>query len=81
MLPAAQIDASTTGDVAGALIGRLGGTFGALVGGLKFKVAMTSLLSADVRYSLQVPASDGKATRTDFGLGGRRRQCRGQHGR
>lgn len=70
MTPAVQIGSSTTGGVAGALIGRLGGTFGALVGGLKFKEAMTSLLIADVRSSLQVAASEGKATRTDFGLGG-----------
>lgn len=70
MTPAVQIGSSTTGGVAGALLGRFGGSLGALVGGLKFKEAMTSLLIADVRSSLQVAASEGKATRTDFGLGG-----------
>lgn len=70
MTPAVQIGSSTTGGIGGALLGRLGGTVGAIAGGLKFKEAMTSLLIADVRSSIQVASAEGKATRTDFGLGG-----------
>lgn len=70
MTPAVQIASSTTGGIGGALLGTLGGTLGAIAGGLKFKEAMTSLLIADVRSSIQVASAEGKATRTDFGLGG-----------
>lgn len=70
MTPNVQIGSSTTGGLGGALLGRLGGTFGALAGSLKFKEAMTSLLIADVRSSIQVAAAEGKATKTEFGLGG-----------
>ena len=69
MTPAVQIGAQTTGGVGGALAGRLG-VFGVLAGGLKFKEASTSLLVADVRSSLQVAAAEGKATKTDFNIGG-----------
>lgn len=70
MTPTVQIGSSDTGAIGGALLGRLGGTLGALAGGLKFKSAATSLLIADVRSSIQVAAAEGKATKTDFGIGG-----------
>jgi curli biogenesis system outer membrane secretion channel CsgG len=69
MTPAVQIGAQTTGGLGGAVLGRLG-VFGALAGGLKFKEASTSLLVSDVRSSLQVAAAEGKATKTDFSIGG-----------
>jgi curli biogenesis system outer membrane secretion channel CsgG len=70
MTPTVQIGSSTTGGVGGALLGRLGGALGAIAGSLKFKEASTSLLIADVRSSIQVAAAEGKATKTDFGIGG-----------
>lgn len=69
MTPVVQIAASDTGGIGGALLGRLG-VLGALAGGLKFKEAETSLLIADVRSSLQVAAAEGKASKTDFSVGG-----------
>ena len=69
MTPNVQVAASDTGGIGGALMGRLG-VLGAIAGGLKFKEASTSLLIADVRSSIQVAAAEGKATKTDFGIGG-----------
>lgn len=69
MTPNVQIGSSTTGGLGGFLGGKLG-VVGALAGGLKFKEASTSLLIADVRSSIQVAAAEGKATKTDFSLGG-----------
>jgi len=69
MTPNVQIAANNTGGIGGFLGGRLG-VLGAIAGGLKFKEASTSLLIADVRSSIQVAAAEGKATKTDFSLGG-----------
>lgn len=69
MTPNVQVGSSTTGGLGGALAGRFG-ALGALVGGLKFKEASTSILVSDVRSSIQVAAAEGKATKTDFGIGG-----------
>ena len=72
MTPAVQIAANNTGGVGGTLIGGALSHFGlgGLSGGLKFKEASTSLIIADVRSSLQVAAAEGKATKTDFDIGG-----------
>jgi len=75
MTPDVQLAASNTGGVGGAVGGLLGNKLGlpglgAVAGGLKFKEANTSLLIADVRSSIQVAAADGKATKTDFSVGG-----------
>lgn len=72
MTPAVQIAANNTGGVGGALAGGLLNKFGlgGVAGGLKFKEASTSLVVADVRSSLQVAAAEGKATKTDFDIGG-----------
>ena len=72
MTPAVQIAANNTGGVGGALAGGLLNKFGlgGVAGGLKFKEASTSLVIADVRSSLQVAAAEGKATKTDFDIGG-----------
>jgi curli biogenesis system outer membrane secretion channel CsgG len=73
MTPNVQVAANNTGGVGGALGGLLGGKLGAissLAGGLKFKEASTSLLVADVRSSIQVAAAEGKASKTDFSIGG-----------
>jgi len=72
MTPAVQIAANNTGGVGGALIGGALSHFGlgGVTGGLKFKEASTSLIIADVRSSIQVAAAEGKATKTDFDIGG-----------
>lgn len=69
LTPHVQVASSDTGGVGGLLAGRLG-VIGAIAGGLKFKEASTSILVADVRSSLQVASAEGRATKTDFGIGG-----------
>jgi curli biogenesis system outer membrane secretion channel CsgG len=69
LTPNVQVGSSDTGGVGGLLAGRLG-VLGVIAGGVKFKEASTSILVADVRSSLQVAAAEGKATKTDFNLGG-----------
>lgn len=72
MTPDVQVAASNTGGVGGAVgsvLRRIPGV-GAIGGGLKFKEASTSILIADVRSSLQVAAAEGKASKTDFSVGG-----------
>jgi curli biogenesis system outer membrane secretion channel CsgG len=72
MTPAVQIAANNTGGMGGALIGGALSHFGlgGVTGGLKFKEASTSLVIADVRSSIQVASAEGKATKTDFDVGG-----------
>lgn len=69
LTPNVQVSASNTGGLGGMLTGKLG-PLGAVVGGLKFKEASTSMLVSDVRSGIQVAAAEGKATKTDFGIGG-----------
>jgi curli biogenesis system outer membrane secretion channel CsgG len=72
MTPNIQVSSSDTGGVGGAIGGALLGRFGlgGVAGGLKFKEASTSLLISDVRSSIQVASAEGKATKTDFDVGG-----------
>lgn len=72
LTPVVQIGATDTGGIAGAMGGLLNrlGPIAALAGGLQFKEAETSILIADVRSSLQVAAAEGKASKTDFSIGG-----------
>ena len=77
MTPDVQIASSNSGGVGGAVggvIGRITGGrlpgVGGVTGGLKFKEAQTSILIADVRSSIQVAAAEGKASKTDFSIGG-----------
>ena len=72
MTPAVQIAANNTGGVGGSLVNGALSRFGlgGVTGGLKFKEASTSLVVADVRSSIQVAAAEGKATKTDFDVGG-----------
>jgi curli biogenesis system outer membrane secretion channel CsgG len=69
MTPNVLVGANTSGGLGGFLGGKLG-VLGAIAGGLKFKDASTSLLLADVRSSIQVAAAEGKASKTDFSIGG-----------
>ncbi|MBV8470208.1 MAG: hypothetical protein JOY60_10180 [Burkholderiaceae bacterium] len=69
MTPNVQVSASDTGGIGGYVAGALS-RWSSLFGNLKFKEASTSILIADVRSSIQVAAAEGKATKTDFGVGG-----------
>ena len=63
-----QSNASGIGGLLGSLGGRLGG-LGGFVGGLKFKKADALLTMIDNRSGVQVGVAEGKASKTDFGLG------------
>jgi hypothetical protein len=68
--PAIQISDGNAGGMGGALggLGRRVG-LGAVAGGVKFKEAMTTILIADARTTVQIAAAEGKAKKTDFSLG------------
>jgi hypothetical protein len=71
MTPNVQMSANTGGvggALGGALLSRVG--IAGVAGALKFKEASTSILISDVRSSIQVAAAEGKATKTDFDIGG-----------
>ena len=77
LTPDVQISSSNSGGVGAAVGGVLdritGGRLpgvGGVTGGLKFKEAGTSILIADVRSSIQVASAEGKASKTDFSIGG-----------
>ncbi|MDD5296894.1 MAG: CsgG/HfaB family protein [Rhodocyclaceae bacterium] len=65
-----QNNAGGVGAALGGIFGAGGHLAGAIVGGLKFKQAQTSMLVADARSGLQVAAATGSAEKTDFALGG-----------
>jgi curli biogenesis system outer membrane secretion channel CsgG len=71
MNPAIQIVDNNAGGAGGALsgVGRRFGRVGAIVGGVKFKEASTTILIADTRTTVQVAAAEGKAKKSDFSLG------------
>ncbi len=54
----------------GSLFGPLGMIAGAIVGGMKFKQAQTTLLLADTRSGIQLATAQGSAEKTDWGIGG-----------
>jgi hypothetical protein len=62
-------DAGAAGAALGLLPGKAGAIGGLLGGGMKSKVAQTSMVLADTRTSLQVAAAEGSAKATDFALG------------
>jgi hypothetical protein len=75
LTPDVVFSQSDAGGVGGAL-GGIGGVFGvggmiagAIVGGVKFKQAQTSMLVADARSGVQITAASGSAEKSDFGLG------------
>jgi curli biogenesis system outer membrane secretion channel CsgG len=70
LTPGVIFSDQNAGGVGGAAGGILGHRLGVVGGGVKFKEAQTSLLVADMRSGVQVAASEGKAKKTDFALGG-----------
>lgn len=75
LTPDVVFSQSDAGGVGGAIggIGRafgIGGMIaGAVVGGVKFKQAQTSMLVADARSGVQIASASGSAEKSDFGLG------------
>jgi curli biogenesis system outer membrane secretion channel CsgG len=57
-----------TGGAGGALGSVFRGPVGAVLGGLKFKQAQTSMLVGDMRTGVQVASAEGQARKTDFSL-------------
>lgn len=71
LTPGVTFSNDNAGGVGGAVGGVLSRRLGAVAaGGVKFKEAQTSLLVADVRSGVQVAAAEGRARKTDFGVGG-----------
>jgi hypothetical protein len=62
-------NAGGLGGALGGLLGGKAGTIGAVVGGLKFKEAQTSMLVADARSGVQVAAAEGSTKKADLSLG------------
>ncbi len=72
LTPAVVFSENNAGGMGGALGGLLGGkagAAGALIGGLKFKEAQTSMLVADARSGVQVAAAEGSSKKADLRLG------------
>jgi hypothetical protein len=71
LTPAVVFSENNAGGVGGAVVGGLfGRTAGAIVGGLKFKEAQTSMLVSDARSTVQVAAAEGSTRKADLGVGG-----------
>ena len=67
MEPAIIIDNDSTGKVAGGLAGFLGAGLGALAGSLESKVSVVTLSLYDIRSGVQISASEGNASATNYG--------------
>lgn len=65
--PAIIIDNDSTGKMAGALGGLIGGNFGRLAGSVESKASVVTLTMYDIRSSVQIAISEGNATATNFG--------------
>lgn len=65
--PAIIINDSSMGQVGSALGGALGGMFGAVAGGLQQKASVVTLSLFDIRSQVQIAASEGSATATNYG--------------
>jgi hypothetical protein len=71
LTPAVVFSENNAGGVGAAVGGMLGRRrLGAVVGGLKFKEAQTSMLLADARSTVQVAAAEGSTRKADLRLGG-----------
>jgi len=69
MTPNVVFSENNAGGVGGAVGGIFGGKAAAVVGGLKFKEAQTSMLVADARSGVQVAAAEGSTKKADLRLG------------
>jgi hypothetical protein len=72
LTPAVVFSENNAGGVGAGLGGLFGGggrLLGAVVGGLKFKEAQTSMLVADARSGVQVASAEGSSKKADLALG------------
>ena len=69
LTPNVVFSENNAGGVGGAVGGLLGRRAGAVVGGLKFQEAQTSMLVADARSGVQVAAAEGSTKKADLALG------------
>ncbi len=65
--PQIIINNSSVGKVAGSLAGLLGNSYGRIAGGLGMKSSVVTLSLFDIRSGLQISASEGSATSTNYG--------------
>ncbi|WP_035484699.1 hypothetical protein [Geminicoccus roseus] len=65
--PAIIINDASMGSVGGALGGLLPGVFGAVAGGMEQKASVVTMSLFDIRSQVQVAASEGSATATNYG--------------
>lgn len=69
MTPEVLVSARGTSGASGGLLGIGGGLLGAIAGGLRSNEASTMLMLIDNRSGVQVSASQGSASNTDFNVG------------
>jgi hypothetical protein len=65
--PQIVIDDSSIGKVGGLVGGLIGNTVGAIAGGLEMKSSVVTLSLFDVRSAIQISASEGSSTSTNYG--------------
>ncbi|WLW63590.1 hypothetical protein RA224_09255 [Achromobacter aegrifaciens] len=65
--PQIIISDSAVGGVSGVLGGLLGSKFGAVAGGMQSKASVVTLSLFDIRSAVQISASEGNATATNYG--------------
>lgn len=65
--PQIVIDNSSIGKVGGIVGGLIGNTVGALAGGLEMKSSVVTLSLFDIRSAIQISASEGSSTATNYG--------------
>jgi len=67
MEPSIVINNDSTGKMAGALGGLLGGGVGMLAGSMESKASVVTLTMMDIRSGVQIAIAEGNATATNFG--------------
>lgn len=67
MEPSIVINNDSTGKMAGALGGLLGGGVGLLAGSMESKASVVTLTMMDIRSGVQIAIAEGNATATNFG--------------
>jgi hypothetical protein len=67
MEPNIIINNSSVGKVAGSLAGVINSTLGSVASGMDMKNSVVTLSLFDIRSALQIAASEGSATATDYG--------------
>jgi hypothetical protein len=69
LTPNVVFSENNAGGIGGGLLGRVSPVAGAVVGGLKFREAQTSMLLADSRSGVQVASAEGSTRKADLRVG------------